>query len=38
VKTATVNGKPATLGGVHGDTVILQTGSEKRFEVVGQYS
>jgi hypothetical protein len=38
LKTATVNGNPATLGGVHGDTVIVQTGSEKRFEVVGQYS
>jgi hypothetical protein len=38
VKTATVNGKPATIGGVHNDTVIVQTGSEKRFEVVGLYS
>jgi hypothetical protein len=38
VKTATVNGRPATIGGVHNDTVIIQTGSEKRFEVVGQYS
>jgi hypothetical protein len=36
VKSATVNGRPATLGGVHGDTVIFQPGSEKRFEVVGQ--
>jgi hypothetical protein len=38
VKTATVNGKPATLGGLHNDTVLVQTGSEKRFEVVGHYS
>jgi hypothetical protein len=36
VKSATVNGRPAVLGGVHGDTVIFQPGSEKRFEVVGQ--
>jgi hypothetical protein len=38
VKTATVNGRTATIGGVHNDTVIIRTGSEKRFEVVGQYS
>jgi hypothetical protein len=36
VKSATVNGRAATLGGVHGDTVIFQPGPEKRFEVVGQ--
>jgi hypothetical protein len=38
VKTATVNGKPATIGGVHNDAVIVQTGNEKHFEVVGLYS
>lgn len=38
VKTATANGRPATIGGVHNDTVVVRTGSEKRFEVVGQYS
>ncbi len=38
VKTATVNGRPATIGGEHNDTVIIQTGSEKQFEIVGQYS
>jgi hypothetical protein len=38
VKTATVNGKPATIGGVNNDTVIVQTGSDRRFEVVGLYS
>jgi hypothetical protein len=38
VKTATVNGKPATIGGVHNDTVIVQTGTEKHFEIVGQYT
>jgi hypothetical protein len=38
VKTATVNGRPATIGGEHHDTVIIQTGTEKHFEVVGQYT
>jgi len=38
VKTATVNGKPATIGGVHHDTVIVETGSAKHFEVIGVYS
>jgi hypothetical protein len=38
VTTATVNGRPATIGGPHDDTVILQTGSERHFEIVGQYS
>jgi hypothetical protein len=37
VKSATVNGRPATIGGVHKDTVIIQTGTAKRFEVVGAY-
>ena len=37
VRTATVNGKPATIGGVHHDTVIIQTGNEKSFEVIGHY-
>ena len=35
VRTVTVNGRPATLGGPHNDTVIIATGAEKRFEVVG---
>jgi hypothetical protein len=38
VKRATVNGRPATIGGPHNDTVIVETGSEKHFEIVGQYS
>jgi hypothetical protein len=29
VKTATVIGKPANIGGVHNDTVIVRTGTEK---------
>lgn len=37
VRTATVNGKPVSIGGVHNDTVIIQTGNQKRFEVVGHY-
>ena len=38
VKTATVNGRQAAVGGVHNDTVMVPTGNEKQFEVVGQYS
>jgi len=38
IKTATVNGRRATLGGIHGDTVIVSTGTEKHFEIVGLYS
>jgi hypothetical protein len=34
----TVNGQPATLGGVHKDNVIITTRNEKKFEVVGQLS
>ncbi len=36
LRSVTVNGQPATLGGIHKDTVILTTRKEKRFEVVGQ--
>jgi hypothetical protein len=35
VSKATVNGKPAVIGGIHNDTVVIQTGNEKHFEVVG---
>jgi hypothetical protein len=38
LKGVTVNGHPATLGGIHQDTVIIATGNDKRFEVVGQVS
>lgn len=34
----TVNGKTASLGGPHSDTVIIHTGGEKRFEVAGQWT
>jgi hypothetical protein len=36
IRTVSVNGRPATLGGPHKDTVIIPTGNEKHFEVVGQ--
>lgn len=36
VRSVTVNGRPATLGGAHGDTVIVQTGREQRFEIIGR--
>jgi hypothetical protein len=32
----TVNGRPATLGGRHNDTISIATGTGKYFEVVGQ--
>lgn len=31
VTSATVNGRRAAIGGIHGDTVVLSTGSEMRF-------
>jgi hypothetical protein len=36
LRSVTVNGRPAKLGGPHGDTVIITTGGEKKFEIVGQ--
>jgi hypothetical protein len=38
LQSATVNGTPATVGGIHHDTVIIATGKQKTFEVVGQFS
>jgi hypothetical protein len=38
LKGVTVNGRAAQLAGRHNDTVIISTGSEKHFEVVGQLS
>ena len=35
--SATVNGRPATIGGSHNDTVIFPTGSASRFDIVGSY-
>ena len=37
LQSVTVNGQPATLAGIHKDTVIITTKNEKKFEVVGQY-
>jgi len=36
IRTVTVNGRPAKLSGPHSDTVIISTGAEKRFEVIGE--
>jgi hypothetical protein len=38
LRSVTVNGQPATLAGVHNDTLIISTKNEKKFEVVGQLS
>jgi hypothetical protein len=37
LQTVTINGKPATLAGVHLDTVIITTKNEKKFEVIGRH-
>jgi len=31
-----VNGQPVALQGVHNDTVIIKTGKERKFEIIGQ--
>src|SRR6266542_761427 len=36
LRRVTVNGRPAKLGGPHGDTVIIKTGGEKKFEIVAE--
>jgi hypothetical protein len=38
IQNVTVNGRPAALGGLHNDTVIISTGNEKKFEVIGHFS
>jgi hypothetical protein len=38
LRNVTVNGRPAKLGGAHNDTAIFETGHEKHFEVIGEYS
>ena len=38
LRGVTVNDRAATVGGIHGDTVIIPTGKEKQFEVVGRLS
>ena len=34
IGAVTVNGEPSTLGGTHGDAVVIRTGERKEFEVV----
>jgi hypothetical protein len=36
LRRVTVNGRATKLGGPHGDTVIIATGGEKKFEIVGE--
>jgi len=36
IQTVTVNGQPAAIGGTHKDTVIITTGGERSFEVIGR--
>jgi hypothetical protein len=38
LRNVTVNGRPAKLAGIHGDTVVIATGNEKHFDVVGRWS
>jgi hypothetical protein len=38
LQTVTVNGRPVSLGGVHNDTVVIQTAGARHFEVVGTLS
>jgi DUF1680 family protein len=35
VRTVTVNGRPAVLSGLHNDTVVINTGTGRHFEVTG---
>ncbi|HEV7220149.1 MAG TPA: Tat pathway signal protein [Terriglobales bacterium] len=37
LRDTTVNGNRASLGGRHNDTVIINTGNEKQFEIVGKW-
>ncbi len=38
LQSVTVNSRPGTIGGPHNDTVIIKTGNEKVYEVVGLLS
>ncbi|MBZ5679847.1 MAG: Tat pathway signal protein [Acidobacteriia bacterium] len=38
LKSVSVNGEPVPVGGMHKDTVIITTGTQKVFEVFGQLS
>jgi hypothetical protein len=36
IQAVSVNGRPARLGGLHNDTVVIPAGNERHFEVIGQ--
>ncbi|HWB85831.1 MAG TPA: hypothetical protein VG675_16940 [Bryobacteraceae bacterium] len=36
VAKVTVNGRTARIGGIHNDTAIVETGTQRHFEVVAQ--
>jgi hypothetical protein len=38
LQSVVVNGQPASLGGVHKDSVIITTGGKRTFEVIGRFS
>ena len=38
LQKVTVNGKPATIGGLHNDVAIFPTANQKRFEVVVEFA
>ena len=38
LERVTVNGESASLGGIHGDTVMIRTQGKTQFEIVGQIS
>ncbi len=38
IRSVTVNGRSATLAGPHSDTLIIATGTERAFEVAGEYA
>jgi hypothetical protein len=36
LRSATVNGRPARMGGLHNDTVIIETGNRRSFVIDGK--
>jgi hypothetical protein len=38
LQKVTVNGKPATIGGLHKDVAIFPTGNQRHFEVVAEFA
>jgi len=36
--SATVNGRAASIGGPHGDIVMIPVQNERRFEIAGQFA